>query len=410
MRRVSKFPPGLIKELLGSYEIKDAGDIKSMIQDLVGETLQGMLDSELDDHLGYEKHDVSSKQTDNSRNGHSKKNLRSDYGEIEIGVPRDRIGDFDPKIIKKHQSDISGIDSQIIAMYGKGMSTRDIEEHMRDLYGVDVSASLISRITDKILPEIKQWQARPLKSVYAVMFMDAIHYSVRQEGSVVKKAVYISIGIGLDGLKEVLGLWIGDAESSKFWLNVMNEIKSRGVRDILIASVDGLNGFSDAIHAVFPLTEVQRCIIHQLRSCSRYVSWKDIKAFMADLKLVYKASTEDEALSNLDLFSHKWGKKYPSAVKSWNENWLELSAYFKYPPEIRKIIYTTNSIENFNRCLRKYTKAKAAWASEDALLKALYLSIDNITKKWTGKIQGWGQMLDQLLIYFEGRIQEKDMV
>jgi len=247
MKRVSKFPPGLIKELLGAYDIKDSGDIKSMIQDLVGETLQGMLDCELDDHLGYEKHDISNKKTENARNGHSKKNLRSNYGAIEISVPRDRIGEYDPKIIKKHQSDINGIDAQIIAMYGKGMSTRDIEEHMRDLYDVEVSSSLISRITDKLLPEIREWQSRMLRSVYAVVFMDAIHYHVRQEGSVVKKAVYISIGIGLDGMKDVLGLWVGDTESSKFWLSVMNSLKNRGVRDILIASIDGLNGFSEAI-------------------------------------------------------------------------------------------------------------------------------------------------------------------
>lgn len=408
--RKRKVPTELIKELLAAYEIKDTGDIKSMIRDLVGDTLQGMLDSEMDDHLGYEKYDTANKETSNSRNGHSKKTLRSEYGEIDIDVPRDRICEFEPKIVKKHQSDISGIDEQIISMYAKGMSNRDIEEHMRDLYGVDVSASLISRITDKILPEIRQWQSRQLKRIYPIVFMDAIHYSVRQDNVVGRKAVYIAIGIDMDGQKDVLGLWIGENESSKFWLGVMNELKNRGVEDILIASVDGLSGFNDAIRAAFPKTEIQKCIIHQIRSSTKYVSYKDIKAFMADLKLIYKAATEAEAFSNLEKLAAKWGSKYPSAIKSWESNWVELSAYFKYPYELRKIIYTTNAIENFNRGLRKFTKSKGAWPSEEALLKSLYLSMCNLTKKWTGKIQGWGQILDQLLIFFEGRITEQDLI
>lgn len=408
--RKRKVPSELIKDLISIYDIKDASDIKSMIRDLVGDTLQGMLDSEMDEHLGYEKYDTANKETDNSRNGHSKKSLRSEYGEIDINVPRDRECDFAPTIVKKHQSDINGIDAQIISMYAKGMSNRDIEEHMRDLYGVDVSSSLISRITDKIIPEIRQWQSRELKRVYPIVFMDAVHYSVRQDNVVCRKAVYIAIGIDLDGQKDVLGLWIGETESSKFWLGVMNELKNRGVEDILIASVDGLSGFTDAIRTAFPKTEVQRCIIHQIRSSTKYVSWKDIKAFMADLKLIYKASTEDEAMSNLEKLAEKWGSRYPGAIRSWETNWVELSVYFKYPPEIRKIIYTTNAIENFNRGLRKFTKTKAAWPTEDALLKAIYLSICNLTKKWTGKIQGWGQILDQFQIYFEGRIKEQDMI
>jgi Transposase and inactivated derivatives len=294
-------------------------------------------------------------------------------------------------------------------MYAKGMSNRDIEEHLRDLYGVDASPALITRITDKILPEIKEWQGRMLKSVYPILFMDAIHYPVRKDGVVAQRAVYIAIGIDLEGQKNVLGLWIGDNESSKFWLGIMNELKNRGVRDILIASVDGLSGFSDAIRAVFPQAEIQRCIVHQIRNSTRYISYKDLKEFIADLKHVYQALTEELALINLDKLDDKWGKKYPAAIRSWRNNWTELSTYFKYPPEIRKIIYTTNAIENFNRGLRKTTKTKAAWSSEDALLKALYLTIRDMTKKWTGKIQGWGQILDQLMIYFEGRITEREL-
>lgn len=279
---------------------------------------------------------------------------------MDINIPRDRKGEFEPQIVKKNQTDISSIESQIISMYAKGMSNRDIEEHLRDLYGVDVSPALITRITDKILPEIKEWQSRMLKGVYSIMFMDAIHYPVRKDGVVSQRAVYIAIGIDLQGQEEVLGLWIGDTESSKFWLGIMNELKNRGVRDILIASVDGLNGFSDAIRTVFPQTEIQRCIVHQIRNSTRYLSYKDLKEFIADLKLVYQAVTEQAALENLDSLEEKWGKKYPAAIRSWRNNWTELSTYFKYPPEIRKLIYTTNSIGNFNRGLRKTTKTKAA--------------------------------------------------
>jgi len=408
-KRESKLPPEVIKMLIQSYDIQGMSDIKAMIRDLVGDTLQGMLEGELTNELGYEKNDADNKETDNSRNGYSHKTLRSEYGEVDINIPRDRKGEFEPQIVKKNQMDISGIESQIISMYAKGMSNRDIEEHLRDLYGVDASPALITRITDKILPEIKEWQGRMLKSVYPILFMDAIHYPVRKDGVVAQRAVYIAIGIDLEGQKNVLGLWIGDNESSKFWLGIMNELKNRGVRDILIASVDGLSGFSDAIRAVFPQAEIQRCIVHQIRNSTRYISYKDLKEFIADLKHVYQALTEELALINLDKLDDKWGKKYPAAIRSWRNNWTELSTYFKYPPEIRKIIYTTNAIENFNRGLRKTTKTKAAWSSEDALLKALYLTIRDMTKKWTGKIQGWGQILDQLMIYFEGRITEREL-
>lgn len=404
-----KLPPDVARQLVAAYDIKGMDDIKAMVRDLVAGTLQDMLSAELDEHLGYEKYDTKEKLTDNSRNGHSKKTLRSEYGEIVINVPRDRQGEFEPVVVPKHQRDISEIEGTIISMYAKGMSNRDIEEHMRDLYGIDVSPTLVSRITDKVVPEIRDWQSRMLRRVYAILYLDAIHYSVRQDGAVVRKAVYIAIGIDLDGHKDVLGLWIGEVESAKFWLTLMNELKNRGVKDILIASVDGLCGFTDAIRTVYPKTEVQRCIIHQIRSSTRYVSSKDIRAFMAGLKAVYQAPTEEAARAALDELEAAWGKKYPSAVRSWRTNWVELSAYFKYPPEMRKIIYTTNAIESFNRSLRKVTKTKSAWVSEDALTKSLYLAIRDITAKWKGKLPGWGMILDQMRIYFGERITEEDL-
>lgn len=408
-KRERKLPPEFIKQFIEFYGIKNTDDIKTAMADMLGSTLQGMLEGELEDDLGYGKYDYTNKNTENSRNGYSPKTLRSEFGEVDIDVPRDRNGEFEPQIIKKNQTDIKGLDGQIISMYAKGMSNRDIEDHLRQLYGIDVSATLISKITDKIVPEIREWQSRALKSLYAIMFFDAIHYPVRTDGVVKQRAVYIAIGIDMEGARDVLGLWIGEAESSKFWLNIMNEIRNRGVRDILIAAVDGLSGFSDAIHAVYPKTDVQRCIVHQIRNSMRYVSWKEKREFTGDLKRVYAATTEDLALLELDRFEEKWGSKYPSTIKSWRENWSELSTFFKYPGDIRKIIYTTNSIENFNRSLRKVTKAKAAYPSEEALLKSLYLAISDITRKWTGHRQDWNSILGQLLIFFDERILQSDL-
>ncbi|MHB8962813.1 MAG: IS256 family transposase [Saccharofermentanales bacterium] len=408
-KRERKLPPEFIKKFIEVYDIKNTDDIKTAMADMLGSTLQGMLESELEDDLGYGKYDYANKKTENSRNGYSPKTLRSEFGEIDVDVPRDRNGEFEPQVIRKNQTDIKGLDGQIISMYAKGMSNRDIEDHLRELYGIDVSATLISKITDRVMPEIREWQSRPLKSLYAIMFFDAIHYPVRTDGIVRQRAVYIAIGIDMSGGRDVAGLWIGEAESSKFWLNIMNEIKNRGVRDVLIAAVDGLSGFSDAIHAVYPKTDVQRCIVHQIRNSMRYVVWKEKKSFAGDLKRVYAAPTEDLALLELDRFEEKWGRKYPSTIKSWRENWSELSTFFKYPGDIRKIIYTTNSIENFNRSLRKVTKAKAAYPSEEALLKSLYLAIADITKKWTGHRQDWCSILGQLRIFFDDRIIQSDL-
>jgi putative transposase len=408
-KRERKLSPEFIKQFIQAYDIKNTDDIKEAMKDMLGNTIQGMLESELEEDLGYGKYDYDNKITSNSRNGYSSKNLRSEYGEIGIEIPRDRNGEFEPQIVKKHQTEIKGLDGQIISMYAKGMSNRDIEEHIRELYGIEVSATLISKITDKIVPEIREWQSRPLKSIYAITFFDAIHYPVRTDGIVKQRAVYIAIGIDLEGHRDVLGLWIGEAESSKFWLSIMNEIKNRGVRDILIAAVDGLSGFSDAIHAAYPKTDVQRCIVHQIRNSMRYVPWKEKKEFTKDLKIVYTSATEDKALLELDRFEEKWGSKYPSVIKSWRDNWGELSTFFKYPESIRKIIYTTNAIENFNRNLRKVTKAKSAYPSEEALLKSLYLAIADITKKWTGNRHDWCSILGQLMIYFDERILPSDL-
>ena len=309
--------------------------------------------------------------------------------------------------IKKHQNSLSeDIEEKIISMYAKGMTTGDIESHIRDMYGLEVSDSTVSRITDKILPIAKQWQQRPLESIYAVVFMDAIHYHVRKEGSIVKKAVYIAIGIDLNGMKDVLGMWVGENESAKFWLSVMNEIKNRGVEDILIACVDGLTGFVDAIDAVYPKTEVQKCVMHQIRNSTRFVSYKDIKVLMADLKAIYGAPDERAALHHLEQFDEKWSKKYPKIAVSWQNNWVNLATYFKYPKEVRILIYTTNAIEGFNRQLRKVTKNKVVFPTDDSLFKMLYLAMMDITKKWTGRRNEWGQIHSQLEIFFADRLPQ----
>lgn len=393
-----------LKELIAEYGIKDMNDVHEFVKMLTAETIQAALDAELDNQLGYSKYDYKNKQTTNSRNGHSIKTVQGSMGEMELQIPRDRDGEFEPQLVKKHQTDISSIEDKVIFLYSQGVSTRDIQKTMSEMYGINVDDSRVSKITDKVLPLIKEWQERPLQSVYAMVILDAIHYNVRDNGIVTKKAAYVAIGTDLDGKKDVLGIWLGTNESSKYWLSVLNGLKSRGVSDILIASVDGLSGFVEAINTAFPQTEVQRCIIHQIRASSRYVSYKDIKQFTADLKPIYKAPTEDVALVALDEFEAKWGKKYPLGVKSWRVNWNELSTMFKYPPEIRKLIYTTNAIENFNRQLRKVTKTKSAFVSDDALMKLLYLTTMQIVDKWTMPVRDWGMILDNLMIYFGDRV------
>ena len=394
-----------LRNIMKGLDVKSFDDLKDVFKLMVGEMLENGLEGELDDELGYTKYDYRNKSSENSRNGYSKKTLKTSFGETEIKVPRDRDGEFEPQLVKKNQTTLTGdIEEKILSMYAKGMTTSDIETHIQDIYGLECSDSTISRITDKILPVVREWQSRPLEEVYAVVFMDAIHFHVRSEGQIVKKAVYIAIGINMDGLKEVLGMWVGENESAKFWLSVMNGLRNRGLQDILIACVDGLTGFPAAIEAVYPRTEIQQCVIHQIRNTTRFVSYKDIKALMADLKKVYAAIDEQTALTELENFDEKWGNKYPKIAISWRDNWANLSTYFKYPQEVRTLIYTTNTIEGFNRQLRKVTKNKGIFPTDDSLLKMLYLAMVDITKKWTGKRREWGQIHSQLEIFFADRL------
>ena len=387
-----------IRELLDMSNITSMDDIQNLFKETIAEFMEDGLETELDDELGYSRYDYCNKNTENSRNGHSSKTLRTSFGDVEVAVPRDRKGEFEPQLLKKNQTSISqDIEEKILSMYAKGMTTGDIEAHIQNIYGVDVSDTTVSRITDKILPVAKEWQQRPL---------DAIHYHVRSEGHIVKKAVYIAIGIDLDGHKDVLGMWVGENESAKYWATVLNSLRNRGIEDIFIACTDNLCGFSTAIEAVFPKTEIQNCIIHQIRNSSKYVSYKDLKALMADLKAVYAAVDEDAALMALDTFSEHWDKKYPTISQSWRANWANLSTYFKFPQELRRLIYTTNAIEGFNRQLRKVTKAKSVFPTDESLFKMLYLAMMDITKKWTVHRQDWSMIHAQLAVYFEDRMPD----
>jgi len=390
------------KMLIEEYQPETVQDLQEALKDLLGDTMEQMLKAELDEHLDYEYGEKPLSL--NTRNGSSKKTVKSSYGNIDLNIPRDREGSFEPQALKKYQKDISNIENQIISMYAKGMTTRDISTHIKEIYGFGISESMVSKITNKILPTIEEWQNRPLEKVYPFVFLDAIHYHVRENNIVVKKAVYIALGYNREGYKEILGMWVGENESSKYWLLVLNQLKERGLEDILIVSTDNLSGFSQAIESVYPKTEIQKCVIHQIRNSTKFVSYRDIKELMKDLKTVYKASTEKLILSNLDIFEEKWGKKYPMCVNSWRNNWAELATYFKYPEGIRKLIYTTNSIENFNRQLRKVTKNKTIFPSDYALQKSLYLAMVDASSKWTSRIRGWDQILSQLSIFFEGRI------
>ena len=394
-----------IRELIRERNIVSAQDINDMLKDMFADVLQEALEAELDTELGYPKNGSIPQGKSNRRNGHTTKTVRSDRGEIELSIPRDRDGDFEPTIIKKHQKEISGIEEQILALYGKGVSVREIQDHLNRLYGVDVSPTLISNVTNRIMPVIKEWQSRPLNKTYAVVYLDAIHYKVKQEGHIVNKAVYMVIGIDMDGNKDVLGMYIGEYETSKFWLTVLNELKNRGIEDILICCVDNLTGFSEAIAACFPQTEIQKCIVHQIRNSVRYVSYKDTKKLLGDLKPVYTAPSEDAALAELEKFEKTWGNKYPLVVQSWRRNWGEIATCFKYPSEIRKLIYTTNMIESYHRQLRKVTKGKSVFPTDEALLKMLYLVTQDVMLRWTSRIHNWGQILLQLSVFFPDRVK-----
>jgi transposase-like protein len=380
------------KPLLGA-----AGILTPLIKALTEAALEG----ELDSHLGRE---VSA----NRRNGKSQKTIKSLNGSFELRTPRDRDGTFSPQLIKKHQTSLNDeIEQKIIAMYGMGLSYQDIAVHLRDLYGLEVSSGTLSAVTDKIIQTVKEWQARPLESIYPIVWLDAIHYKIRENGKVASKAVHTILGVNLEGRKEVLGLYISEHEGANFWLQVLTDLSHRGVKDILIACVDGLKGFPEAIEALFPNTEVQLCVVHQIRNSLKYVGSKNQKEFMADLKRVYKASSKDLAESELDVLADKWSDKYPIVIKSWRSNWERLSQFFKYPEDIRRIIYTTNTIEAVHRQFRKLTKTKGAFPNQDSLLKLLYLGIQNATKKWTMPVQNWSQTLSQLAIFFEGRMDQE---
>ena len=395
----------LAREL--AKECRSVDDIHAKLKELFRDTIQEILEIELDNHLGYEKHSVAGNNSGNSRNGYSApKTVKTSYGETDVKVPRDRNGEFEPQIIKKYQTTLSQIEEQVLSLYAKGMSTRDIEDQMRDLYGIDVSPMMVSKITDKIMPLIIEWQSRPLDKVYAIVYLDAIFFKVRQDGKVVNKAAYSVLGINLQGQKDILGIWIGESESASFWMSVCNDLRNRGVEDILIICKDGLSGFSEAISAVFPKSNIQLCVIHQIRNSLKYVSYKDERELMKDLKKVYQALTLQEAGLAFEEFRQKWGKKYPVIIRSWEANWGELTTYFEYPYPIRRIIYTTNIIEGYHRQLRKVTKTKTTYPTDDAVRKIIYLATDRIMKKWTMPIQNWKNCFAQIVVYFGDRIPE----
>ena len=392
-----KIPEEALKKIRTQEEFED------YFQTLYKKGVEALLNAEIKEHLGYSKHEPAGRNTGNSRNGYSKKILKTNLGDIPLEVPRDRNSTFEPVVVPKHQRMSSKIEHAIITMYSRGMTTRDIEETIKDIYGVEVSESSISNITSAIIEDIKEWQQRPLDPVYVVVWMDGIVIKVRQNGKVTGKTIYLMIGLKHNGLKEVLGMWISESESASFWLNVLTEIKARGVKDILIACTDNLSGIRQAIKSVFPNTVTQLCVVHQIRNSIRYVVWKDRKHFLSDLKNVYGAINRDMAYDALENFAEKWGSKYAYAIKSWKDNWDELTAYFDYPMEIRRIIYTTNAIESLNSSIRKYTKTKTVFPDDQAALKAVYLAIANVEKKWTYPIRDWGTVINQLIIIFGDR-------
>ena len=405
---MEKTPYELLKAYVDSQQFNSTMEIMAAMKEMFRDVLQQVMESELEAQLGYEKSQRQSESavepgTRNYRNGYSKKTVKTQLGEVEVKVPRDRNGEYEPQIISKYNRNADGMEEKILALYACGMSQRDISEQIKNLYDVEISPELVSKISEKILPEVTAWQNRPLESVYPFVFLDAIHYKVKENHQYQTKAAYVVLGITMDGKKDILGVWIGEHESSKFWLNVLNDLKSRGVLDVYLFCVDGLKGFVEAIGAVYPKSQVQRCIIHQIRSSTRYVSYKDIKPLMADLKQVYTAVTEQEALEHLRIFRDNWGRQYPYCVKSWEDNWEILSTFFAYPPEIRKIIYTTNIIEGLNRQFRQITKNKPSFTNDDSLRKMLYLASRKIVEHWTARCRNWDMVLAQLNVMFQDR-------
>ena len=398
------------REIINAYGIQSAQDVEFAVKDLMKDVLQEALEAELGETLGYDKYDRTQSESSNSRNGHYKKTVKSSHGPIELDIPRDRHGDHEPLIVKKGQRNLSGIEERIIAMYARGMTTRDIHDHMQEIYGVDISAEMVSKITDKLLPKIRDWQARQLQPVYCIVYLDAIQFNVREDGRTIKKAVYLAMGVDGDGMKDVLGIWIGGNESSKYWLGILTDLKNRGLSDILICCIDGLSGFDQAIQTVYPQTEIQRCIVHQIRNSCKFVSYKDRKAFCADMKSIYAAPSEEAGRQALLDFDKQWGKQYGYAVKSWEVNWSELATFFKYPKEIRRLIYTTNPIESLNSCIRKTTTPKRLFPTDDSVLKSVFLTVDDKVKKWSARTRHWHTIWGQRAIHFHKRLQEANMI
>jgi len=385
-------------------KFKNREDFDNFFSSLYKRGVETILKAELDSHLGYKKHELRPDKT-NARNGFINKKLKSEHGEINIRVPRDRTGDFEPQLVPKRSRITQGIENLVISLYAKGMSNSDIEDELKEIYGFNLSTSTISLITDKISADIIAWQNRPLESTYLIVWMDAIVFKVRENSRVINKAIYLAVGLRKDGLKEVLGMWLGKNESSAFWMSVLTDLKTRGVEDIIITVTDNLNGFTQTIKNVFPNSDTQICVIHQIRNSTKYVAWKEKKEFTKDLKYIYTASNKDMAKAALEDFSKKWRKKYSYAVDSWYRNWDELTVFLDFPVEIRKIIYTTNLVENLNGKIRKYTKNKLSYPTDDAVKKSVYLALGQITKKWTMPIRNWGLILSQFMAIFENRIQ-----
>lgn len=395
-----------IRQIIADNNFTNVADVYAYLKEGFKDILQELMEAEMDAVLGYEKNQKGDIVSNNKRNGYSTKTLKSQYGEFPVDIPRDRNGEFEPKLIPKYQRDISGIEEKVISLYARGMSTRDIHDQLQDLYGIELSAEMVSKITDRLLPEIKEWQTRPLNPVYPFVFMDCIHYKIREDGRILSRAAYVVMGVTIDGYKDILSITVGANETSKFWLGMLNDLKNRGIKDVLFFCVDGLAGFREAIHAVFPDAQIQRCVIHMLRNSFKYVSYKDLKKFAADFKNVYNAPTESAALAELETVKETWGKKYPYAISNWENNWDDVSSFFQFSDEIRRIMYTTNIIEGLNRQYRKVTKTKGVFPSDTSLEKMLYLASRNITQKWTQRYRNWDQVLSQLIILYDERLTQ----
>lgn len=384
--------------------IKTEQDLSTLTQQLVKLTVETALNSELDEHLGYEKHAIEGRGSGNSRNGHSSKTIKGQHGEVLINAPRDRNGTFEPEIVRKGQTRLTQMDDQILTLYAKGMTTRDIVDTFKEMYDADISPTLISKVTERVLDAVREWQSRPLDRVYPIVYLDCIVLKIRQDKRVINKSMYLALGINMEGQKELLGLWLAETEGAKFWLSVLTELKNRGLEDILIACVDGLKGFPDAIEAEYPQTKIQLCIVHMVRNSLRFVPWKDYKAVTADLKRIYQSATEDEALRELDTFAERWDDDYPQISRSWRAHWQNLRTIYDYPPAIRKVIYTTNAIESLNSVIRKATKRRKLFPNDEAAMKVVYLAIDQASRKWTMPIRNWKPALNRFIIEFGDRL------